>query len=233
ASVTAGVPTFTKVDAATYNSDRWMRDAMKIGFASMPRPGAPAGWHNPVILRTAVDRRVGGPFRKLNDRYPWRGLRGRDMGYVSPCYPFVSPGSTRDSFGNLECSPPVPNYPFGRIVYGDTPAAADQMNPHVVDFLREQKVQKPFSIDTSWLEVGHVDEVISFIPMPTAPRGFRIAIASPEVAVTELQNAQAGGHGAVQNFAVPRASAAWAHKQDGYNHPDINALLADAPFMAV
>jgi hypothetical protein len=83
--------------------------------------------------------------------------------------------NTYDSFGNLEVSPPLSvdgvDYPYGRIYYGKKgssgPVAA------LTDHLDSQRVQAPFYVDTTWLCVGHIDEFTTFLPDPTAPRGFR------------------------------------------------------------
>lgn len=46
------------------------------------------------------------------------------------------------------------------------------------EFLYAQEVQAPFEIYSDWLLVGHIDEIISFVPAPSGP-GFRVLIASP------------------------------------------------------
>jgi protein-arginine deiminase len=70
-----------------------------------------------------------------------------------------------DWFGNLEVSPPVPNFPNGRLLTGRQKGLA--IHPGVLDFFAEQKAQwPPVFIDVSWLTIGHVDEVINFVPAP-------------------------------------------------------------------
>lgn len=94
--------------------------------------------------------------------------------------------TTYDAFGNLEASPPVTvdgvDYPLGRIYYGwngqdewSGPIAA--MREHLDDIASQQ----PFWADTTWLCVGHIDEVTSFVPDPTAPRGFRFLMADTDL----------------------------------------------------
>lgn len=86
--------------------------------------------------------------------------------------------SSQDSFGNLETSPPVEvdgvSYPFGRIYYGEL--FGQGPTDKLINVLEEQKVQDPFSLDISWLCVGHVDEFITFLPDPSAPKGFRMYV---------------------------------------------------------
>lgn len=79
-----------------------------------------------------------------------------------------------DGFGNLEVTPPLDGFPLGRILYGvgaDGPPGSG-----FLDLLEAQGAQAPTPIDTSWLCVGHVDELLSFVPDPTAPRGFRALV---------------------------------------------------------
>lgn len=105
-----------------------------------------------------------------------------------------------NSFGNLEVSPPVlPHYPFGRIIVGGSPTDGFGNSPrHMAHqlrgFLQAQKVQPPIEIFTDWLAVGHVDEIINFIPIPKAkPEDkikFKMLIASPQLAIDLLFKSQ-------------------------------------------
>ncbi|NEP03009.1 MAG: hypothetical protein F6K58_31050 [Symploca sp. SIO2E9] len=68
-------------------------------------------------------------------------------------------------FGNLEVTPPLTSeYPWGRIYYSKEHSRGHGFYPECEDFLQAQKVQKPFILDASWLETGHVDEVVCFLP---------------------------------------------------------------------
>ena len=75
-----------------------------------------------------------------------------------------------DWYGNLEVSPPVKarngrEFPFGRILTGVQKGLG--MHPDVLAFLEAQRLQSPpLIVDTSWLAIGHVDEVVSFVPAP-------------------------------------------------------------------
>lgn len=94
--------------------------------------------------------------------------------------------NTYDAFGNLEASPPVQvdgvNYPLGRIYYGwDGQDGGEGPVAALRDYLDSLEHQRPFWIDTSWLCVGHIDEVTSFVPDPTAPRGFRFLMADTDL----------------------------------------------------
>lgn len=94
---------------------------------------------------------------------------------------FTTGGGPGDFGGNVEVSPPAAGAPLGRIVVG---ANAGTM---VKNFLKRQRVQAKrngntwelIELGTSWLAVGHVDEVISFVP---GGGGFAIAVASWDAA---------------------------------------------------
>lgn len=88
------------------------------------------------------------------------------------------PEARFDQGGNLMASPPIPGrWPQGRIIVGRNMAQA------IKDFFRAQRAQtgsrgELIEIDTSWLKVGHVDELVAFLPGP-AGKPFRIALPDP------------------------------------------------------
>jgi hypothetical protein len=173
-------------DEATYGADPWMQDVMELGFAAMPNSAKKAKWPVPTTLRSANQRDQPGGH---TEHYPLRELLGPGHGWWSATTrPFNSP----DSFGNLECTPPFQhrttgrNYPFGRIIYGN--GGPRRMARRVRDFLAAQRVQAPIVVDTDWLVVGHVDEVLSFLPLPDAPLQFKVVLASPAVALDIVDN---------------------------------------------
>ncbi len=60
--------------------------------------------------------------------------------------------------GNIEVTPPYGGYPYGRVLLGTKHAVI------VDDYIQAQGVQTNIiKLDTDWLLVGHVDEMISFI----------------------------------------------------------------------
>ena len=103
--------------------------------------------------------------------------------------------SSQDSFGNLEVSPPLTvdgvEYPFGRMYWGEWYGEGPQ-DTTLLTHLEDQVVQKPFTIDVSFLCVGHVDEITTFLPDPTAPRGFRFIIGDVDEAWTFLESLDPG-----------------------------------------
>ncbi|MCY1071522.1 protein-arginine deiminase family protein [Nannocystis sp. RBIL2] len=242
----AGLPP-PEVAEAAYGRDRWLQDAMEIGFSSLPRTGPPAARHLPVVLRTANDReKMGwGPI----DRYPRERMLEPGFGWVQAMPPSKS-GGTLDSFGNLECSPPFTHsgrgkeYKFGRLIYGEHPGgtARRNMQRDVVDFLRAQRVQEPFALNTGWLEVGHVDEVMSFVPVKNAPKKFKVALASPTEAVTILRRLKAARQGTAPLLRLTPPPPLPDHppdvmtpqdQYDSYHLRTVDEVLDDSSFMNV
>ena len=70
----------------------------------------------------------------------------------------LTPHGDQDSFGNLECKPSAAAP--GRSFYGSG------LQDEIRKFITAQDVNHALSnnINTSWLAVGHVDEVVSFCP---------------------------------------------------------------------
>ena len=67
------------------------------------------------------------------------------------------------------------------------------MHPGVLKFLEPQGVQwPPIVVDTSWLAIGHVDEVVNFVPA-RAKAGFKVLLPSPKAAREMLQALLAKG----------------------------------------
>ena len=137
--------------------DPWIQDQIEVGFHSAPG----YGW-NPVVLNSPRDRTLGCFFVDGADfRVPGltlfaeTQLLGPDFGFVGT---IGGIDTTQDSFGNLEAFGPLFNHPVGLIYHGNGLQAPIQT------FLNQQAVQAPTPdgvIDTSWLLVQHVDEIVS------------------------------------------------------------------------
>jgi protein-arginine deiminase len=90
-----------------------------------------------------------------------------------------------DGYGNLESTPPYTDskgrrFPFGRAITGKQGELS--LHPGVLKFLEAQRVQwPPIVVDTSWLKIGHVDEVVNFVPAKTKA-GFKVLLPSPKAA---------------------------------------------------
>jgi len=176
---------FTAFDAQTYFGDVWIQDEVQFGWYGGPDQRID------VVIDSVRDRGL--------DNWPEYNFDA-ELGDGFPGGPDVVIGTwgnpqfanSLDSFGNLEVSPPMTaggvHYPFGRAYWGGDdnyyPA------PEMTGFLADQLVQKPFRVDTSWLCVGHVDEYTSFVPDPSAPRGFRFVYSDTASAWDVLEGAE-------------------------------------------
>lgn len=138
--------------------------------------------------------------------------------------------TTFDAFGNLEVSPPVSangiEYPLGRMYYGWDGRATGgyELGPQVAvrDFLASLGDQEPFWVDTSWLCVGHIDEITSFLPDPTAPRGFRFLIADTGLGLETLKTKP-------ESFSIGRHGLRGFR---GHNRPTIGSYINDNALIA-
>jgi protein-arginine deiminase len=153
------------------SDDRWMQDCMEFGFANLPLTGFR------VVVPSPQDVTV----RPLHP-FP-KTLRKADLGFQDEGDSSTS--TTFDSTGNLETSPPATSkagkkYPFGRIYFGPG-RPGEELDADKKAFLNKQVVQRPIEIDTNWLTVGHVDEIISFVPA-SGGKGFKLLLASPKLA---------------------------------------------------
>lgn len=188
--------------------DRWMQDCMELGYTNWPG-NAGAGQRMNVAMKAHRGQADNGPPHL--DQYP-ASLRtvnfgfyypGRTVGMAAPPGP-----STFDSTGNLEVTPPCRStaphdYPWGRVYYGNglptppglpPPYAGEPFNAETASFLAAQGIQAPILIDTEWLMVGHVDEMMSFLPVPGGPpfKQWKLMIASPREAYQQLVAAPPG-----------------------------------------
>jgi protein-arginine deiminase len=165
---------------------RWAQDVMEFGFSVLP--GAPH--HRIEVIMQGKDN--GGIAAFMT------GLRGADFGHITAHTGGGFPANF-DGLGNLEVTPPVRDsdnneYQWGRIFFGPGDATNnDLMDAGTQAFLKAQVVQAPIEIDTAWLLVGHVDEVMSFLPCPTRPafKQWKLLVPSPTRAY-QILGQQAG-----------------------------------------
>ena len=150
---------------------RWIQDIFKITYMGNGKINQPLVLKGPHF---AVHSKPGG---KLDYIY--------DFFKAYPLYDFYyDHDHNHDDYGNIQVIPMVTRaYPFGRIIYGGIApgisAPEIEMSYNVKDFLEAQQIQKPISVPTDWLCVGHVDEILSYVPDPQQRLGCRILIASP------------------------------------------------------
>ena len=168
--------------------DIWTQDFFEPAYASMPGPNSTISVR--ILLRSAQSTRTSG-------RQVFQQLRGPRVGAFQP-----GPGSgfgweEINSGGNIETIPPYKSrsgvrYPVGRVVMGKHfdvyPAES------LVAFLDSQGLQKPLFLEAGWLSIGHVDEMVQFLPFDNE-LGFTIAVADTKSALDLLRKAVTDGHG--------------------------------------
>ena len=172
-----------------YGWDVWIQDEMEFGYQQTPYGAMP------LVLDSIRNGTL--------DPLPEDHLLGPDFGWlVRGTPPATGWASSLDSFGNLECTPPVTvdgvEYPFGRIYYGckDT-VGGDCVCDGLKEFLDHQEVQSPVKLDSTWLAVGHVDEFMVFVPDPGSDKGFKVLMTDWGVTRDLLESLD-------PNFAIPR-----------------------------
>ncbi len=158
--------------------DQWMQDTFQPGIFAFPTAAGTEQTRASLIgLRSRT------PAARL-DHQVARRLRRHGVLTITAG---VSRENTRwiDGYGNLESTPPHTNrhgtkYPYGRLIVGKQRELA--MHPDVMKFLEAQGLQwPPIVADTSWLAIGHVDEVVNFVPANTEA-GFKVLLPSPKAA---------------------------------------------------
>ncbi len=117
------------------------------------------------------------------------------------------------------------DYVFGRIIYGGAGSGNNRPDAAIREFLGAQGIQDPIEVDTTWLWVGHVDEVVSFVPAYTL-KGFKMLVASFDTAKAILEGLQSEGKGYLTLFEG---------KVDWRGYPaerTIDEILTDASLIA-
>jgi len=95
--------------------------------------------------------------------------------------------------GNIEASPPTSAAALGKMVIGNAivNGERDFMDPDLLRLLYLQRKQPIVQLNTTWLDVGHVDEIMSFVPdRRGAGASFALLRASSGLAMRLLRAAQ-------------------------------------------
>jgi hypothetical protein len=217
---------FTPYDLNDYGFDVWVQDELE--FATLT---APAHRMDVVIDSIRTDN------NRYLDNVPEREMERPDTAIRTWG---TGRATSQDSFGNLEVSPPVTvdgvEYPFGRIYWGDFRGRG--VTDELAEMLVEQRVQAPFQIDNSFLCVGHVDEFTSFVPDPSAPKGFRFLYADTNVGRSFLEGLDPAlslpkyrtDHGYATVGAMLEDDSLWAQNEDmqaDYLDPNLAIFKAE------
>ncbi|KAM3543517.1 hypothetical protein ARSEF1564_003569 [Beauveria bassiana] len=178
-------PVQEMVGASTF-----VQDLFETMYASIPGPDGSV-ISLPIILPAPINS----PARKALMEVATQ-IRSTGVGMVADVLAPTTNEETLDSMGNLETIPPYEHngkkFPAGRIVMGANQTAGRV--PRVLPLLEAQEMQNPILVDSTWLEVQHVDEFIQFLPAKS-PRKWSIIVDNPLAAVKILEEAKAEGHG--------------------------------------
>jgi protein-arginine deiminase len=163
----------------------FLQDDIAIGYVQFPTPD---GIKN---INVALSK----SHQNDNDSQENYGksLMNRDFGWFTKgkARSLDLLNQSMDEFGNLQITPPLPNYPQGRVYYGNS--GTTTFNPEIIDFINAQQIQgPPVDIDTSWLLMGHVDEIINFIPSQSGKP--LMLIVSPESGIQLLEELAKNGY---------------------------------------
>ena len=171
--------------------DRWVQDEWEIGYAEAPckmRRTDCSGFIQ-LVLNLPRDRST-----SLND-FP-RKLLGPNFGVIED---FSGGLGAVNYGGNIEVSGPISGFKLGKIIIGN-PGSARSGGPELMDsklynFLKSQGVQPIVELDTQWLQVGHVDEFLQFVPVPdTSDKDdCKVVFVSTELALDILRNLNDNG----------------------------------------
>lgn len=176
-------------------SNVWLQDAMEIGYSEMP------GQKMNVVLIANRNRSL--------DNYAKDRLLGPDFGWIQVGTYREGYGGGRgrnrwlDWYGNLDVTPPLPGYPLGRIYYGYNPDGPKEasLNPEIVAMLEAQGVQAPaLRLDTGWLLIKHVDEILSFLPSGDLVHPYKVLVADTEAMISLLEKWMDQGYGELKMF---------------------------------
>ncbi|MGM0598517.1 MAG: protein-arginine deiminase family protein [Candidatus Rifleibacteriota bacterium] len=154
---------YAEVNQNFNTSDIWLQDCMELCAAETHD-----GQLIPAVFDSNRGRGLGRLPRVLSDMW--------DLVY------FKNPSNAQshgDYGGNLEVTP-----------FDDILVAGSTITNTCKRFFEENGYKgRMFLGDTEWLQVGHIDEYISFIPTPQAPGGYTIVRADTGMALDLIKNA--------------------------------------------
>jgi protein-arginine deiminase len=168
--------------------DQWYQDTMEIGYTQLP--GSP-----PMHVVMTAQRGA--------------GMDNVAKMLLAPNFGFISIGTPRslsgggfggdhwmDWMGNLEVTHPLPGHPFGRVYHGKS--ANTTFHPTILKFIEAQELQKPISLNTEWLVIQHVDEIVNFVM--AADGRPRMIVASPAAANEVLKSGYDADQQRIQGY---------------------------------
>lgn len=220
---------FTAFDLSDYSYDPWIQDEIELGTATGPDQR----------LNVVMDsvRTQGGNYL---DALPEAELLRPDT-YVHTWGEGQGRSTSQDYGGNIEVMPPLTvdgvHYPFGRIYYGLSEGEGPKQE--VRDLFDAQGMQDPFTLDVTFLCVGHVDEFFTTIPDETSARGFRVLYADTELGRSFLEGLDPelelakykSAHGFATVGDMLDDQALWSYNEDiqrDYLDPNLDTLVLES-----
>jgi hypothetical protein len=187
------------------HDDYWAQDAVHFGHcvtpnrtqavfvqsirASQTKASFKAGLETQITDYLADD--ASGLFTELPEllgKNEWAGNSRDYGGNLVATPPVLTPTTARDHTAASRGFPAHPKSPYGKLILGHS-IAARPTQTHFT-FVEAQKVQPIIPIDTSWLSVGHADELVSFVPAKQpcqytkcGERGWAMLFACPDLAI--------------------------------------------------
>ncbi|NIY76080.1 hypothetical protein HED22_10525 [Thalassospira sp. HF15] len=198
------------------DDDVWMRDTVVSGHSTWPGIGAGVQ-HKDIFMKAHR-------WRELQN-WVYESLLSTNVGVSYPAAGSTDAITSANSGGNIAVTPPVQktvngattNYLYGRFYYGHNRYhTVDQSSR---DFMAAQSMQPPIELDTDWLYVGHVDEMMTFIPDNNPADSFKkwkLLVASPAEAYRIL-NANSGAHGNARMLVEPD----WDNVNNRFNYDNL------------
>jgi len=178
---------------------QWFQDHVQIGFTGLPGNTSFVTFRFPYKSKLLSETPGGSPTIHWQDDWPKAALFGPDHGLLrfrniirhdyNANVDLLSPGSG-DIGGNFEIVPYSDTWKLGRVIHGNN--VSSLLKP----FFYAQKgggpkaVQEPIEINTSWLRVGHVDEMVGFAPTSNTGglRPYKVVRADTQLAETLIKS---------------------------------------------
>ncbi len=182
--------------------DRWLRDTIVSGYTAWPGNNGTVE-EKQVFMKTFRLRAL--------QNWVYETLLSANVGITYPAAGSNDHLNDGNSGGNLGVTPPVKKttntgtteYLYGRIYYGNN--VYSRVNATSRAFFDAQNMQTAITLDTDWLSVGHVDEMLTFVPYAAGANAFKkwkLLIASPKAAY-DLMVTNQGAHGAAKVMQRP------------------------------
>ncbi|WP_116113535.1 protein-arginine deiminase family protein [Austwickia chelonae] len=197
---------------------QWAQDHFEGMYASMTQGG-----------RRQDIRVLALSHRNIPGKNEWFSFRGKDVGVIALTGP--QGDTSLESTGNVEgigaYTKDGRTHRAGRLIMGHTERHRyGTMSQIQRSFFEANAEQRPIYLDTSFLSVGHVDEILQVVPAKNQ-RGWAFITASPREGLDLLKKVQAAGQGEQPVTAPPKSSDNSPYPTP----PTVNEALQSADFL--